>query len=204
MSSETVTPLPEAPAPRADDTARASLQEYFALERASDVRHEYVDGVITAMAGETPTHNIIAGNLYLRFRLAFETRPCESFIESVRTRVSATKYRYPDVVALCGESQFDQEKPPSLLNPSVIVEVLSPSIKGMVRGDRFIERHSLVTLTDYVLVAQDRVEVTHYARQSERQWLVTIYENPADVLSFTSLEVSLTVADIYRKTELAA
>ena len=204
MSTETVPPPPDAPATAVDGAPKATVQEYFALERASDTRHEYVDGEILALAGETPDHNVIAGNVYYRFRIAFETRPCWAYIEGVRTRVTPTKYRYPDIAALCGEARFDQEKPPSLLNPQVIVEVLSPSTERTDRDSKFDEYKQLETLTDYVLVAQDRVEVTHYARQSARQWLVTIYVDLDEVLAFPSLEVSLTVADVYRKTALAA
>jgi Uma2 family endonuclease len=204
VSSETVPPPPDARSAEPDVPTRATIQEYFALERTSDVRQEYVDGEILAMAGETPTHNRIARNICVNLENSFETRPCESFIENVRTRVTPTKYRYPDIAALCGEAMFDQEKPPSLLNPQVIFEVLSPSTEGSDRDEKFTEYRQLDTLTDYVLVAQDRVEVTHYARQSARQWMVTIYVDLNDALSFPSLEVSLTLADLYRKTVLAA
>ena len=204
MSSETIPAPPAAPAPETNIQPKATVQEYFALERTSDVRHEYVDGEILAMAGETPTHNVIAGNLYYRLRVAFETRQCDAYIENVRTRVSPTQYRYPDIAALCGEARFDQEKPPSLLNPQVIFEVLSPSTEGSDRDEKFTEYQQLSAVTDYILVAQDRVEVTHYTRQSARQWMVIIYVDLSDVLSLRSLEVSLTVADVYRKTALAA
>ena len=204
MSSEAIPNTAEASATGTTAARKATVQEYFELERASEVRHEYIDGEIVAMAGETPIHNVIAGNVYYRFRSAFEIRQCEVYIEGVRTRVSPTRYRYPDIVALCGEAKFDEDKPPLLLNPQVIVEVLSASTESTDRENKFDEYRQLETLTDYVLVAQDRVEVTHYARQSARQWLVTIYVEPNAALSFPSLEVSLTVADVYRKTALAA
>src|SRR5262249_6695913 len=151
------------------------LQEYFALERASKTRHEYLDGEIVAMAGETPVHNEIAGNVYYRLRNAFETRPCRAFIEGVRTRVSPTRYRHPDVVAVCGEAQFDDENPPSLLNPTVVVEILSRSTEAFDIDEKFDEYKRIDSLTDYIHIAQDRVEVTQYVRQSARQWVVTTY-----------------------------
>lgn len=178
---------------------RVSVQEYFVLERASSIRHEYVDGEIQAMSGETPNHNIIAGNVYVRLRLALDGRPCQSFIENIRVRVTPTRYRYPDVTALCGEAHFDEQNPPALLNPVVVVEVLSPSTTHIDLGEKFIEYRRLETVRDYILVAQDQVEVTHYARQSEGRWLVSIYNGLEDVLTISSVDVSLTLSDIYRQ-----
>ncbi len=197
MSTESI---PDPVAAR-EETGRKSstVQEYFALERTSDTRHEYVDGEILAMAGETPTHNRIAGNIYLSLEIAFGTRPCQAYFENVRARVSSTRYRYPDIAALCGEAIFDRERPPSLLNPSVIFEVLSTSTEGSDREDKFNEYRQLESLTDYLLVAQDRIEVAHYTRQSARQWMVTIYMEPEDSLTLPSLGVDLTLTDVYRK-----
>lgn len=109
---------------------KVSVREYLSRERLSEKRHEYVDGEIIAMSGETPAHNQIAGNLYRQLGNRFEERPCEVYFETVKARVMPTQYRYPDVMALCGEARFDAEHPPSLLNPSVIVEVLSPSTES--------------------------------------------------------------------------
>jgi len=198
MSTESV-PEPGVSATDAPVNRLATLQDYFALERTSDTRHEYVDGEIWAMAGETPAHNRIAGNIYVALETAFGTRPCVSFIENIRTRVTSSRYRYPDIAALCGEAQFDQERPPSLLNPSVIFEVLSPSTEDNDRGEKFNEYRQLETLSDYLLIAQDKIEVAHYARQSARQWMVTIYGELEDKLVLSSLEVTLTLADVYRK-----
>lgn len=132
----TARPLPpDASQPSSD--GKASVREYLEQERHADVRHEYVDGEILAMAGETPAHNRIARNICIALEQAFGERSCESFIENIRVRVTPTQYRYPDVVAVCGESQFDNEHPPSLLNPMVIFEVLSPSTEGYDRDEKF-------------------------------------------------------------------
>lgn len=198
MSTETV---PDAAAAAKEPTAGqgATLADYFALERGSEMRHEYVDGHIIAMSGESPDHNRIARNISFCLEREFGDRPCESFIEGVRTRVSATRYRYPDIAALCGEAEFDSERPPSLLNPSVIFEVLSPSTEEFDREGKFGEYRHLVSLMDYLLVEQDRVEVTHYVRESAQQWTVRIFNSLSDRLELRSLGVSVTLADIYRK-----
>lgn len=183
---------------------KVSVQEYLEMERKSEVRHEYVDGVILAMSGETPTHNRIAGNVYRKFGNDFEERPCEAYIEGVRVRVTPTQYRYPDVAALCGDAQFDDTNPPALLNPSVIVEVLSPSTEKFDREEKFLEYRQIAGLTDYVLIAQDEILAIHYARQSPHQWALTEYTALEDTLHFASLEVTLSLADIYRKITFEA
>jgi Uma2 family endonuclease len=99
MSAEIMSKQPRESASGTPDRRKAALQEYFALERSTDVPHEYLNGDIVAMAGETPVHNVICGNVYYRLRVAFETRHCQAYMENVRTRVSPTKYRYPDIVA---------------------------------------------------------------------------------------------------------
>lgn len=194
-------PIPPVPHPDSDAQARVSLQEYFALERTADVRHEYLDGYIRAMAGESPRHNRIAGNIYVGFENAFGNRPCESFIENIRVRVSPTRYRYPDVVALCGDALFDTENPPSLLNPQVIIEVLSPSTAEHDRHEKFSEYRLLEGLTDYVLVSQEEILVLHYIRQTATQWVVNEYTRLEDTLTFEALNVSLSLTEIYRKVE---
>jgi Uma2 family endonuclease len=193
------TPVSSTPSAAPDIQTRMTLAVYFALERRSDIRHEYVNGYIRAMAGESPQHNRIARNFCVRLENAFGERLSESFIENIRVHVSPTRYRYPDVVALCGNAQFDTETPPSLLNPSVIVEVLSPSTAENDRTEKFMEYRQIEGLTDYILIEQDRMLVVHFARQSATQWVVTEYSRADDTLTFASLEVSLTLADIYRK-----
>ncbi len=100
----------------------------------------------------------------------------------------------------CAERRVSPiRNPPCLLNPSVLVEVLSPSTQNVDKGEKFDEYKQIATVTDYVLVAQDRMFVTHYVRQSASHWTVTDYEQPTDVLTFATLDVSISLAEIYRK-----
>ena len=199
MSAEKITPphIPPALTP-----PKVSVADYLAMERHSDTRHEYVDGEVIAIAGESLEHNNIAGNILVEFRIAFRDRPCNAYMKNVRVRVSPTQYRYPDVVALCGATVRDEESPPALLNPGVIVEVLSPSTQSLDRNGKFTEYRGLDSLTDYVLVAQERVSVLHYVRQGELQWLIREYVNLSDVLTFAMLEVSFALSEIYRKVDI--
>lgn len=184
---------PAAPAPV------VTVREYLDWERESDTRHEYVDGVILAMAGETLNHNRIASNVLRCLGNRFEDTPCDVFMENIRVRVTPTRYRYPDVIALCGTPELDDERPPCLLNPAVLVEVSPPSTEEEDRREKFMEYRELPSLTDYILISQSRVQVTHFARQNGPLWPVTIYNRLEDVLTLNALNVSLTLADIYRK-----
>jgi Uma2 family endonuclease len=179
-----------------------SVPEYLEMERASEVRHEYIDGELLGMAGGSPTHNRLARNLVHLLESAFGGGPCESFVENMRVRVNPTQYRYPDVSALCGDAQFTDENPPALLNPSLIIEILSPSTERTDREDKFLEYRQMDSLVDYLLVEQDRVLVTHFARQSPAQWLLTIYTSLDATLALESVGVSITLSQLYRKTPL--
>jgi Uma2 family endonuclease len=227
VSPASSTVLPDVPAPSSAKWSsptwpppagvKVSVEEYLERERASEVRHEYVnglvipkdgvyeteDGEIRAMSGESPAHNRVAGNIFTRFARTFEDRECEVFFENIRVCTSPTQYRYPDVIALCGNAQFDNDNPPALLNPGVIVEVLSPSTQTIDRGEKFFEYREISTLTDYVLVAQDRMWVLHYVRQSANQWTVTDITAPTDMLTLPSLQVALSLTDIYRRVTFA-
>jgi Uma2 family endonuclease len=202
MSAETIPVIGEQSPPRTAGTGLMSVAEYLAMERESDIRHEYVDGYIRAMSGETPQHNRIAGNVYFKLETVFQTRPCTSYFEGVRVRVTPTQYRYPDVVALCGQEQFDNDNPPALLNPSLIVEVLSPSTQEKDRNDKFIEYSNIPELMDYLLVEQDHVMVIHYSRQDEMQWTVRKYSSMTESLHLASVDVAITLQDIYRKISM--
>ena len=190
--------------PQAGYALKFTVAEYFALERASEIRYEYVEGDLIPMPGVTLPHNQISGNFYIAFDRAFGDRACAVYIEAVRVRVSPTQYRYPDVVAICGEPETDGEKPPALLNPSVIVEVLSASTEATDKREKFEQYRRMPSLTDYILAAQDRVAVTHYARQGPNQWTLTDYAALTDTLTFAALDATLSLAAIYRKVEIAA
>jgi Uma2 family endonuclease len=203
MTAETVAPIVE---PEAGETPapKMTVQEYLDFERAATVRHEYVDGEIYAMSGESPDHNRIARNAVVLLETLFADRPCEAFIENVRVRVNPTKYRYPDIAALCGDLQLTDENPPALLNPALVVEVLSTSTERVDREDKFSEYRQMDSVIDYVLIAQEWVEATHYARQSASQWLVTIHRTLDSQIVLESIGATLTLGDLYRKTPLAS
>lgn len=178
---------------------RYTPEEYLALERTAEFRSELIDGEIVAMSGASANHNVIAGNCFAAIHYQLRGRSCRIFMADMRVRVdSAGLYTYPDLAGLCGEPVFDDEQADSLLNPGLLVEVLSPSTEAYDRGEKFALYRRLDSLIDYVLVSQDKLRVEHYRRRDE-QWLLTVYEDPAASLVLDSLAVTLPIGEIYDK-----
>jgi len=156
-----------------------TIEDYLILERAAEERHEYLDGYVYAMAGESPNHGRICTNLVGSLSTQLRGTPCEAFSKDTKVRCGPTPrpggsheglYAYPDVVVVCGPLQFHDQVQDVLLNPTVLIEVLSPSTEAFDRGQKFLRyRTWLSTLTDYVLVAQDHPLVEQYHRE-EGTW----------------------------------
>lgn len=176
-------------------------EEYLALERAAEYKSEYLDGAIFAMSGTSEIHNVIALNIARRLGNALEDRPCRVYMSDVRVRVAASRlYTYPDVVAVCGPREFADDQKDTLLNPAVIVEVLSPATETYDRGKKFAHYAWLPSLTDYVLVAQEEVRVEHFQRQGVG-WFLTICTALDEMLRLPSLDTDVPLAAIYKNVE---
>ncbi|MEO6809674.1 MAG: Uma2 family endonuclease [Isosphaeraceae bacterium] len=179
--------------------SRYTPEEYLALERQTESKNEYIDGQIHAMSGATLPHNLVAGNIYTRLNIQIWDRPCRAFMGDMRVCVSPTGlYTYPDVTVVCGEPQLLDDHFDTLLNPTVIVEVLSPSTEAYDRGDKFAHYRRLASLQEYVLVAQNRVHVERYARQG-KEWLLTEFNQLDDVLRLASIDCEVALRDVYAK-----
>lgn len=180
-----------------DPRPRISAEDYLALERRSETKSEYLDGEIFVMTGASRRHNLLAGNVYTAFRTQLRQRGCEVYVSDMRVKVSATGlYTYPDVTVICGEPQFEDAEVDTLLNPQVIVEILSKSTEDYDRGTKFLQYRTLPSLTEYVLVAQDKVHVEHYLRQNEG-WLLTETDRREDVVELPSVGARLALGDVY-------
>ena len=200
-----------APAPPAAPTtpivtpafsAKTSVQEYLDMECESEIRHEYVRGKITSMPGGTPAHYRISLNCSKRLDDDLEASGCEVFGEIIRLRVAPDQYRYPDLMVVCNAPQFDNENPPCLLNPDVIIEILSHSTQAIDRGDKLFEYRQIPSLKDYVLIAQSSILVAHHIRLSANEWKLTYYDKFEDALSLNSIHFTMPLRDIYRRTPL--
>ncbi len=151
--------------------SRFTVKEYLALESVAETKHEYFGGYIVAMAGAEFEHNKIADNVRAEFRAALADRPCDIVGSDQRVLVEATgAYFYPDVVVTCLEPVLVEPKPRSLVNPQVIVEVLSESTELNDRGEKWSAHRTIPTLTDYLIVASTRRAVDHYHRLPDGSW----------------------------------
>jgi len=178
-------------------------QEYLALERKAKTRSEYVNGEIYAMAGASREHNLIAGNLFAEIRTQLRERRCETYMSDMRVRVKPTGlYTYPDVVVVCGRPRFEDDVSDTLVNPTVIAEVLSSSTEAYDRGEKFAHYRYVESLQEYILIAQDRMLVEHFSRQG-RQWLLTAFSQPDEILSLPSIECAVPLSEIYTRVALS-
>jgi Uma2 family endonuclease len=150
---------------------RFTAKEYLALEAVAEIRHEFTGGQIVAMAGAELEHNQIAENVRRELAAALGDRPCHIVGSDQRVYVEATgEYFYPDVLVTCLEPRLVDPKPRSLLNPQLIVEVLSESTERYDRGDKWLAYRSIPSLTDYVMISSTRREVEHYQRSPDGSW----------------------------------
>ncbi|MFZ1642410.1 MAG: Uma2 family endonuclease [Candidatus Contendobacter sp.] len=177
-------------------------EQYLALERQANYKSEYVNGSIFAMAGASKEHNQIAFNIAGELHGQLKNRPCLAYVNDLRVKVNATGlYTYPDVAALCGEPQFEDEQMDTLLNPSVIIEILSPSTEAYDRGDKFAHYRRLPSLMEYVLIAQNKVRVEHYIRQ-DNKWVLTEMDSLDETLCLASIQCEIPLREIYAKVDL--
>jgi Uma2 family endonuclease len=182
-------------------TKRYTPEEYLALERKAKYKSEYCNGFITAMSGASRDHNRIAGNFYRKISDQLEDGPCEAFVNDMRVRVTPTGlYTYPDVV-VCGEAQFLDDELDTLLNPTLIVEVLSPSTEGYDRGDKFSHYRRLDSLREYLLIAQNEVMVERHVRKGKK-WVVTKYQDMEETLVLESIGCAVPLRQIYKRVKL--
>lgn len=156
--------------------------EYLAIERGAPFKSEYRDGRIVAMVGATARHNRIVLNLGSGLLTRFRGGPCSTFVNDLRVRIErGNRYIHPDVVALCEEPRFEDDVLDTLVNPSLVVEVLSETTEAYDRGEKFAACRGIDTLREYVLVAQDRVSVERYRRVGDL-WTFAPFESSEDVL----------------------
>ena len=178
-------------------------EEYLALERQCEAKHEYYAGKIYAMAGASRKHVAIVTNISYVLVGQLKGRSCVVFASDLRVKVGKTGlYTYPDIVVVCGESHFDDEHEDTLLNPTVIVEVLSESTEAYDRGQKFAHYRTLGSLSDYLLVTQDSARIEHFRRQPGNVWLFSEVTGLGDTVIVDSISCRLPLTDVYDKVNL--
>lgn len=177
-------------------------EEYLALERAAERKSEYRDGEIVGMTGATRRHSLITVNISSELNRQLKGRPCEVHVNDLRVLVAARRlYTYPDVIVVCGEPALADRYRDTLTNPTVLIEVLSPSTEGYDRGDKFGHYRTLESLREYLLVSQDRPLVEHFIRRPDGNWLLSDETDLAASIVLPSIECQLAMAEIYDKVK---
>jgi len=175
-------------------------EQYLAIERKATYKSEYVDGAMVAMAGGSERHNLIVANLIISIGAQLKGRPCRVYPSDLKVRVpNSTKYFYPDVSAICGETQFADEHQDVILNPTLIVEVLSESTALFDKGKKFLSYQQIDSLQEYLLVWQSEMLVEKFAKQSHDNWLYTKIAGENGLVVLSSINCETALPDIYDK-----
>jgi Uma2 family endonuclease len=180
---------------------KVSAEEYLALDRAAEFRSEFLEGEMIAMSGGSLRHSGLQVNLAGEFRDALRGSPCRAFNSDLRVRVSPRMYAYPDLTIACGKPELSDERQDVLLNPRVIVEVLSPSTEYYDRGVKFRRYREIESLTDYILIDQDQMRIEQFTRGEANTWTLHDYQRSEDVLLIPSIGISLPLSAIYEGIE---
>lgn len=189
----------------AQQNIHISTEEYLRAEREAGTKSEYLNGDVFAMAGASRAHNQITSNLVVSLAGKLSERPRSVYVSDmkVRTKTRETnKYSYPDVVVTCGDESFEDDKNDVLLNPLIIIEVLSESTEAYDRGLKFFHYQLIPSLRDYLLVTQDYCRVEHYQRRDDNQWVYSEYHSLDDEVKIATLDCSVSTAEIYRRVGL--
>lgn len=177
-----------------------SEAEYLAFEQASEGRHEFINGQIIAISGASRAHVLIVSMTVHLLMSQLRGKPCEVYANDMRVKVAPSGlYTYPDVAVVCADPQFTDDPLDTLLNPTVIVEVLSPSTEAYDRGEEFRSYRKISTLQHYLLIAQDRPSIERYTRQPKGEWLLTEVIGINETIALPAINCTLALAEIYER-----
>jgi len=176
-----------------------TAEEYLTLERSAAYKSEFHDGQIYAMTGASREHNLVSGNIYRELSLQLKKRPCEAYINDMRVKATeANSYHYPDIAVVCGTPQFEDSHVDTLLNPTLLIEVLSPSTEAYDRGGKFAHYRKITSLREYLLVAQDQYSIERYIRQGD-VWILTEAVGLEASIPLESIDCVLSLREVYDK-----
>ncbi|MEL6923117.1 MAG: Uma2 family endonuclease [Bacteroidota bacterium] len=181
-----------------------TAEEYLAMEGEALYRSEYHEGKVVAMAGDSYHHNLIATNTAGELRQALKNGDCTVMNSELKVQISADQnYYYPDVLVHCGEPEFPEGRQDMILNPTLIIEVLSESTEAFDRGKKFMNYRQLDSLQEYVLINQHVHQVETFNKQAEGKWLYEVYDGPEALVRFHSLDVEISMKDLYFKVDFS-
>lgn len=173
-------------------------EEYLAKERVNEFKSEFFNGEMFAMAGASWNHNRIKSNLEGELYAKLKGGKCQAVSSDQRIKIESTGlYTYPDIAIVCGEPQFSKLDKDALVNPQVVIEVLSPTTENYDRSKKFRHYERLAPLKEYILVSQEEIRIERSVRQPNGSWLLTTFSEPTSEFQLDSLPVSIKLADIY-------
>jgi Uma2 family endonuclease len=179
-------------------------EEYLAMEETSDIRHEYYQGEIFAMAGGSVNHNRVNKNLDRHFESGLSGKPCEAFMDNMRLWIKANGlFTYPDLMVVCGEPEFYEGRDDMITNPVVIIEVLSKTTQDYDCGGKFKLYRSIPSLQEYVVIDQYAVHVEQYYLEAPNKWIFTEYNQITDALQFAKIDFQIALRDVYYRVQFA-
>ncbi|HLG16385.1 MAG TPA: Uma2 family endonuclease [Blastocatellia bacterium] len=186
-------------------------EEYLTREREAFERHEWLDGLIYAMAGESPEHSLISSNVNAILNLQLRGKPCAVYSPNMKvySRLPAETglkglFSYADATIVCGQAFYYDEHRDVLINPRFVIEVLSPTTERYDRGKKFLRYQQNASLTDYVLVAQAYPSIEHYARQANGSWVYSVTTSLTASVTLESIKCELPLAEVYDRIEFPA
>ncbi len=177
-----------------------TIREYLVRERASEIKHEFVDGELIAMAGNRENHSLIAMNFGSEIRNALKGKPCRVYDSNLREKVlDRPRYRYPDLLVICGPTEFDanDDQQMSIVNPKLVVEVLSESTESEDRGEKFRDYRAASSFEQYVLISQTSPTVETFLRQSDGSWRIEFTTGLDKSVELRSLGISIPMSEIF-------
>ncbi|MBK9751399.1 MAG: Uma2 family endonuclease [Chloroflexi bacterium] len=177
-------------------------EEYLTFERASEVKHDFLNGEIYDMTGASRKHNQIVVNLAISLGSQLKGRTCEIYTSDMRVKVNSRHYTYPNAVVVCPEPQFEDRAFDTLLNPTVIIEVLSPSTETYDRTAKLKNYRAIASLMHYILIAQDSAHVEQYSRTGDTTWVISEVDGLDGVIELPAIQGTLSMLDIYDKVTL--
>jgi Uma2 family endonuclease len=179
-----------------------SAEEYFEIEEAAEYKSEYYHGEIFAMSGASFAHNLIAGNVFARLHTSLGDSDCVVFNSDMKIELDKAKhYAYPDVSAVCGDVRFAEGRDDTIVNPVLIIEVLSESMQKYDRDLKFKAYQNIVSLKDYILIDQYSYSVEYFSKNKSGVWISEIFENIDDKCIIRSVDVELSLNSIYHKVK---
>lgn len=187
----------------AEPAIKMTELEYLIYERQAEYKSEFLNGKLFAMAGASRRHNLIVTNVVREVSLQLKGRSCESYSSDMRVHNPDTSlYSYPDVVVMCGKPEFSDEHGDILLNPTLLIEVLSPSTELYDRGAKFGHYRRLESLREYVMITQDRASIERYERQEDsRFWMLSEIEGLETSVELSSIGCTLALSEVYDKVD---